>query len=76
LYVRIFGIFYDTLVHSVFLWYIFLVLVSFIKKNLAILCPIWHFKLLKPHHYIGDSLKNCIFFGEIGSMKLKSPECT
>jgi hypothetical protein len=32
-----FGIFYDPLVHFAFIWYIFLVLVSCTKKNLATL---------------------------------------
>jgi hypothetical protein len=32
-----FGIFYDHLVHFVFIWYIFPVLVSFTKTNLATL---------------------------------------
>jgi hypothetical protein len=36
-----FGIFYDHLVHFVFIWYIFPVLVSFTKKNLATLCYSW-----------------------------------
>jgi hypothetical protein len=34
---QIFGIFYDHSVHFVFIWYIFPVLVSFTKKNLATL---------------------------------------
>jgi hypothetical protein len=32
---RTFGIFYDHLLHFVFIWYIFSVLVSRAKKNLA-----------------------------------------
>jgi hypothetical protein len=36
---RIFGIFYDHLVHFVFIWYIFPVFVSHTKKNLATLTP-------------------------------------
>jgi hypothetical protein len=35
-----FGIFYDNLVHFVFIWYIFPGLVSYAKKNLAALCGI------------------------------------
>jgi hypothetical protein len=34
---RTFGIFYDYLVHFVLIWYIFPVLVSWAKKNLATL---------------------------------------
>jgi hypothetical protein len=34
-----FGIFYDHLVHFVFIWYIFPVLVSCAEKNLATLVP-------------------------------------
>jgi hypothetical protein len=37
LYLRPLGIFYDHLVHFVLIWYIFLVLVSRTKKNLATL---------------------------------------
>jgi hypothetical protein len=32
-----FGIFYDNVLHFVFIWYIFLILVSCTKKNLATL---------------------------------------
>jgi hypothetical protein len=34
-----FGIFYDHLVHFVFIWYIFPVLVSWTNKSLATLAP-------------------------------------
>jgi hypothetical protein len=42
-----FGIFYDHLVHFVFIWYIFLVLESCTKKNLATLLQIRFFLLQK-----------------------------
>jgi hypothetical protein len=41
-----FGIFYDHFLHFLFIWYIFPILVSRAKKNLAALCAIWNVWLI------------------------------
>jgi hypothetical protein len=47
-YSQTFGIFYDHLVHFVFIWYIFSALVSMQQKYLATLCPSHFLKTRNP----------------------------
>jgi hypothetical protein len=47
-----FGIFYDHFVHFLFIWYIFPVLVSCAKKNLATLIPSYMCTLLHFWHFL------------------------
>jgi hypothetical protein len=64
-----FGIFYDHLVQFAFVRYLFPVLVSCIKKNLATLAPADRENVCRPHHQ-GANLCTCfINFFDIFSLK-------